>query len=655
MVVRPFRNRIQFLIETMLLSGTLSRLAVAAGVVALVAVALGLLANFTSGRINEAVANPFDAVWWAFLRLTDPGYLGDDEGAALRVISTLLTVLGYVLFMGVLVAVLAQGLNERIRRLERGLSPISARNHIILLGWPNRLPGIVRNLLVSEQRVKRFLRRLGARRLRLVLLVEDVRPEHSSELRAHLGRDWGAGDIILRSGSALRLDHLQRVDYLRAASIILPAGDRSTVTAASQSDNAAIKTLLAISHSMRLAAPDRPPPLLVAELYDARKIPVALHTYRGPIEVVAGDEVVSRMVTQMVRHPQISHVFRELLTPAVGNEIYARDCPTEYVGRSFWELAAGLPEAILIGVVRPADEGAPPLLNPPPDYRFQGGDKAVYVARDWSVLTAVSKARPWPVPGVRPTGWAPRRHRVLVLGWSRRVPALLAELETYVREEFEVAIASRLDLPARARAIADYGPPMTRVQVEQVDADYTVPERLAGLAPGGFDTVLVLASDLTESDEEADARSLVAHAVLKELLPPSGAPGRPRVLLELLDELNLALVDNEDCECLVSPAILSHILVQVALRRELNAVFQELFNSGQTEITFLGVEGLDWHAGEEITMGEMQRRAREHGVVALGYRRAVEHAAAHGGVYLNPPRETAWTIDPGDAVIVLMR
>ena len=180
MVVRPFRNRIQFLIETMLLSGTLSRLAVAAGVVALVAVALGLLANFTSGRINEAVANPFDAVWWAFLRLTDPGYLGDDEGAALRVISTLLTVLGYVLFMGVLVAVLAQGLNERIRRLERGLSPISARNHIILLGWPNRLPGIVRNLLISEQRVKRFLRRLGARRLRLVLLVVDVRPEHCS-------------------------------------------------------------------------------------------------------------------------------------------------------------------------------------------------------------------------------------------------------------------------------------------------------------------------------------------------------------------------------------------------------------------------------------------------------------------------------------------
>lgn len=654
MVVNPLRNRLQFIVESMLLSGTSARLAVAAGLIALVAVLMGLAAYFVAGRADASVSNPLDAIWWAFLRLSDPGYLGDDKGVGLRIVSTLVTLAGYVLFLGVLVAVLTQGLNELIRRLERGLTPISARNHVILLGWPNRLPGIVRNLLISEQRVIRFLRRLGARRLRLVLLVEEVSPQHSAELRAYLGRDWRAGDIILRSGSPLRLDHLRRVDYLRAASIVVPAGDRSTGQSASQSDNAAIKTLLAISHSMRLAAPGRTPPMLVAELYDARKIPVALHSYAGPIEVVAGDEVVSRMVAQMVRHPQISRVFRELLTPSSGNEIFARDCPAHLAGTPFWALAECWPKAILIGLTRPADSGIRPLLDPPADTLLQTGDKLVYIARDWEDGTIdVRPATPkWPAPGSRPTPRVYTGRRVLVLGWSRRVPALLAEFESYTQQEFEVVIVSRMDGAQREREIADYGLPLARVKVFQVASDYTVPERLIALNPTDFDTVLVLASDMADSDEEADARTIVAHAVLRDILPREG-PG-PRVLLELLDELNAALVATEECEYLLSPHILNHILVQVALRRELNAVFQELFNSGETEIGFRDPAAYGLSEGTR-SFAELQAKARSVGDVALGVFKVDEINSVRGGIHLNPPRDSQWPLTANDRLVVLSR
>ena len=90
------------------------------------------------------------AIWWAFLRLTDPGYLGDDEGLARRIISTVLTVLGYVLFMGSLIAILTQWLNQKIRNFESGLTPIVRRNHILILGWTNRTPAIVAELMRSE-------------------------------------------------------------------------------------------------------------------------------------------------------------------------------------------------------------------------------------------------------------------------------------------------------------------------------------------------------------------------------------------------------------------------------------------------------------------------------------------------------------------------
>ncbi|HSR41137.1 MAG TPA: hypothetical protein VLL48_03170 [Longimicrobiales bacterium] len=35
-----------------------------------------------------------EAVWWATVRLTDPGYLGEDAGAVSRTLSTGLTVSG---------------------------------------------------------------------------------------------------------------------------------------------------------------------------------------------------------------------------------------------------------------------------------------------------------------------------------------------------------------------------------------------------------------------------------------------------------------------------------------------------------------------------------------------------------------------------------
>src|SRR5690606_26786432 len=98
-----------------------------------------------------------DAVWWAFLRLTDPGYLGDDTGTLVRTVSTVVTVLGYVLFLGALVAIMTQWLNERMRELEAGLTPIAQRDHVLIVGWTNRTATIVRELVMSSERVRRFL------------------------------------------------------------------------------------------------------------------------------------------------------------------------------------------------------------------------------------------------------------------------------------------------------------------------------------------------------------------------------------------------------------------------------------------------------------------------------------------------------------------
>jgi len=657
MVVNPFRNRIQFIVELLLLRGTGSRLLVAAGLIALTAVFFGLLGFWAAMGTSQSFSHILESVWWAFLRLSDPGYLGDDEGAALRTVSTLVTVAGYVLFLGVLVAILTQGLNELIRKLEMGLTPISSKNHIILLGWSTRTPGIVRNFMLSEERVQRFLQRIGAKRLQLVLLVEEVTLNHTTELRAYLGRAWKAWQIILRSGSALRLDHLKRVDYLRASTIVIPAQDRVAGSTATMSDNSTIKTILSISHSLKHRGQERSTPLLVAELYDARKIPVATRSYQGPIEVVAGDEVVSRMVAQIVRHAKISFVYRELLTHGVGNEIFARDCPDKLVGSMFWEVAESLDKAILLGVTQSSPAGVRPVLNPPHDYKLAKGDKIVFLSEDWmhgiNMPDSGSSGKYWHKPEKKLERRPREDHRVLLLGWSRRVPALLAEFESYTNQKFHVTIVSRYPVEERDDRIESYGCAFERTKVHEVLSDYTVPERLVELEPESFDSVFCLASDGTKSDQEADARTLVAYAILRDML--EGKEKKPRIMLELLDELNTVLVDPRECEYILTPQILSHILVQVSLRRELNAVFQELFNSSETEIFFRDFNRYGFEAGQTVAFPMIEAAARQHNEIALGVLVAADGNEPNGGVLLNPNRGMSFTLSEGDQFVVLRR
>jgi hypothetical protein len=106
------RDRLQFWLEQLIMRGAVYRLSVIAGAIGLIT----LLGGLAGTLVDKELADPLNAFWWAFLRLTDPGYLGDDEGVGRRVDSAVLTVLGYVVFMGALIAIMTQWLHETMRR-----------------------------------------------------------------------------------------------------------------------------------------------------------------------------------------------------------------------------------------------------------------------------------------------------------------------------------------------------------------------------------------------------------------------------------------------------------------------------------------------------------------------------------------------------------
>ncbi len=197
------KNSLIFRLEQVMVRGALSRFALMLVLVGLVALAAGILIR----QLVPGFESLGDAVWWAFEHIVVPEYVDGDEGVAKLTVGTVLIVLGSILFAGAVIAILVQWLDETIEHLQLGLTPVTLDSHIILAGWTSRTPSILEEILASQGRVERFLRRRGARRrLHVALLAEKADASLREQIRLQLGRRWNPRQIILRSGTPLLLE-----------------------------------------------------------------------------------------------------------------------------------------------------------------------------------------------------------------------------------------------------------------------------------------------------------------------------------------------------------------------------------------------------------------------------------------------------------------
>lgn len=654
---RRVYDLVKYRLERFLLGGTVFRLLFIAAVIGVASIVGGLA---VLGTGPETVG---EAVWWAFLRLTDPGYLGDDEGTQRRVISTFLTVLGYVLFMGALVAILTTSLNQAINRLETGTTPIALSGHLLVIGANSRTPTILRELLDSEDRVRRFLALHRTRQLRVVLLADDVTSRLRRELQDRLGTSWRSRQVVLRSGTPLRVSHLARVDFAHASAIILP-GDARQPGGTRQADAATIKSVLAMStYAESLTGA---PPTVVCEVFDGRKARIARQAYRGGrIDVVATDELVASLLAQNIRHPGLSQVYADLLTHTAGSALFIREAPT-LAGVGFAEARARFPRGILIGVVRPEVDGYDAILAPGPAFRTADGDRYVLVARSYEDTRPEEKAAPpgsgdttdgppAPVPAAAVGTGGRRRRRLLVLGFNHKVPALLAELDRHDAEDTEVVLMSAEPKPERREWMRGRRS-FSRLTLDWRRGDRTVPADLSKQDPRSFDTVVLTSSDAYETAAEADADTVVSYLLLRDLLGEPDEDGairspRPRVLVELMDAPNRMLFAHEDAEVLVSPTVVGRVLAHITIRRELRPVYAELLGPRGAEFAFRSPEAYGLDRGTGRSFRALETVAAAHGDVLVGIHDA--RGPRGGRAFLHPGRDTPWPLDAGQSLIVV--
>ena len=138
------KNWLVFQLEQLMMRGTFARFGFVLILLALIALAAGVFLRLLAPGFESLG----DAIWWAFQHVVVPEYVDDgDEGVVKLSFATALIVLGSILFAGAVIAILVQWMNETTARLEQGLTPVQLSNHVIILGWTDRTPTIVAELL----------------------------------------------------------------------------------------------------------------------------------------------------------------------------------------------------------------------------------------------------------------------------------------------------------------------------------------------------------------------------------------------------------------------------------------------------------------------------------------------------------------------------
>jgi Trk K+ transport system NAD-binding subunit len=571
----------------------------------------------------------FEAMWWAMTRVADAGTMGDDKGTLVRLVATMSTLSG-VFVVALLIGLVSSTIGDKIEDLRKGRSPVIDEGHTLILGYNEKVFAILRELREANSNQKTAS---------IVILSETDKEEVENTVKERL-EDMGTTRVVVRQGSPFSVHDLRKVGAARARSIIVLADDASEGGADAQ-DMAAIKTLLALRRIPGALTKNH----VVVELLDSSRRAVVEQLGAGGVEVVAMAETLSRMMVQTARQNGLAAVYRDLLTYE-GSEFYFSPVGP-LAGKDFRDAQWMMKDAVVVGVRRAAEgRAAVCTLNPPDDFTLQDDDELLVIAEDddsFSLTATHQPTIPEGFSGAQPMARKPER--MLICGMSPKLGDMLREFDNYVLPGSEAWLMPGQGKDTFTEFIKAEVGSLKSLKLKHVEGDPTSPEALKRVVSPDFMVAMVVA-DTSRTADEADARTVISVLLLRDLFQAFKGK-RPRIISEILDTRTKDLLEQDyGADFVVSAEMTSMLLAQVSERRELNAVFADLFDSDGNEV-YLKRAACYALLGSTTQWLTVQKVARQRGEVAIGYLKL------NGSPLINPKQNDAIVFAEEDRVIVI--
>ncbi|MFZ5443046.1 MAG: CASTOR/POLLUX-related putative ion channel [Myxococcota bacterium] len=573
-----------------------------------------------------------EAMWWALGRVADAGTMGDDSGTLVRGIAIFTTLCG-VGVVALLIGLVSSTIGDKIEDLRKGKSPVIDEGHTLILGFGEKIFAILRELREANS---------NQAHASVVILSETDKEEVENAVRERMG-DMLSTRVVVRQGSPHSVHDLRKVGAGRAKSIIIISADPTEEAGQDEqaADMNAIKSLLALRRINGALTKNH----VVVELADADRQPVIEQLGAGGVEVVAMAETLSRMMVQTARQNGLAAVYRDLLSYE-GSEFYFKNFP-ELAGQPFGVAQWKMKDAVVCGVRTVSGKGtASCIINPPDEFILGEKDELLVIAEDddsFSLTASHDPQIPSGFKGAEPIQRKPER--LLVCGKSPKLGDMLKEFDNYVLPGSEAWLMPGEEKDTFAEYVKAEVGPLKNLKLKHVEGDPTVPDALRKIISPDFAVAMVVAD--TDSDaEEADAKTVITVLLLRDMFKPLG-DRKPRIISEILDPRTKDLLESDyGADFVVSSEITSMLLAQVSERRELNAVFVDLFDSDGNEVYLKRAEcyAMLGHTTSWLTVQKVARERRE---VAIGYMKLGQ------APLINPKQTESLVFAAEDRVIVL--
>jgi voltage-gated potassium channel Kch len=583
-----------------------------------------------------------EAIWQVTLRTIDTGAVAGDSVWSYRLIGFLVT-LGGIFITSALIGVLASGLEQRFAELRRGRSRVLESGHTIIIGWSPQVFTIINELAFANRNLSKKSRISNADpkpSACVVILADRDKVEMEEEIHIKAPNTQGTR-IVCRSGNPLDRDDLEIVNPEAARAIVILS------TGGQYPDLPVAKSLLALTR-------DRDKRVRPYHIVAAVQRPGNLDTFRiigsDEAQVFWVDRLISYIIAQACRQSGLSMVYSELFS-FEGAAIYFCEIP-ELVSNTYGEALFRFENSTLIGL-RSRDGTS--LLNPPTDTIIQPGDQVIAIAGDDDEIqisgrtnlniNSESFSDSLSAPG--------SLGRILILGWNRRAPMILEQLNHYASAESQIMVFASYPVEQMISDCtgANYQPK----QVVFTQGNPTDRPSLEKLVDSGYSLVIILSPTDSSDIQLADATTMISLIHLRDIVRKTGR--KLSIVSEIMDVRNRELVQVTSAEdVIISDQLIALALTQIAENKDVAPVFVELLTANQIEISIKPIR--DYIRLEnQVNFYTIVAAALRKGETAIGYRLLSEanQAEQSFGVHINPDKSMLITFYDQDQVVVIAK
>lgn len=140
-----------------------------------------------------------DALWLSWTFVADSGNHADRVGLGPRIVSVSISSGGMLIF-AMMLGLVSDAISEKVDSWRKGKSEVIERNHILILGWSDKLGSLLKQLAIANKSLGGGV---------VVVLAEREKEEMEIDI-AKLEFDFMGTSVICRSGSPLILADLKK-------------------------------------------------------------------------------------------------------------------------------------------------------------------------------------------------------------------------------------------------------------------------------------------------------------------------------------------------------------------------------------------------------------------------------------------------------------